>query len=269
MPRPRKGGDGGHGGGGGHDGAGGLRWLLTYADLITLLMVFFVVMYSLSKVDQAKYVILAQSLRASIQKETAANSFVKLSTLPAPGEKAPNITASHIPASEASGDLLDLRETGKKLYEALQQAGLDAQVNVVLAERGLVVSFSDSVFFNRGRAELLPRARTVLDRIAPILSGLPNRVLIEGHTDDLPINTAQFPSNWELSSARALAVVRYLTESSHLPAARVGSVAYGEWRPKHANDSEAHRALNRRVDLVLLAEAYGGGDKVRQVFQGR
>lgn len=263
----RRGGGGGDGhGGGGHDAAGGMRWLLTYADLITLLMVFFIVLYSISQTDKEKYLQLARALRASLLNANVSNSLVNVSRIPGDVERLlPEPNAQQLPGA-GRNELRDLQETGQELADALRAAGLSAEVTIAMAERGLVVSFSDSVFFDLGRADLRPESRRVLTRIAPILAGMPNRILVEGHTDNLPIRTAAFPSNWELSAARAVAVARFLTEEGGISPERVGATGYGEWRPKYPNDSERNRARNRRVDLVLLRESFGRADAVQKVL---
>lgn len=266
--RKRKGGGGGHGGGGGgHDGAGGLRWLLTYADLITLLMVFFVVLYSISKVDQAKYVALSRSIRASLLHSNTANSIIDAAEVPANTQEILPDTAASTLDMEPS-ELLDLQQIGLDLSRAVEGAGLSSQVSIVIAERGLVISFADNVFFDLGRALVRPESAAVLARIAPILTRLPNKIVVEGHTDDLPIHTAQFPSNWELSVARAVAVARRLSERDGIDPRRLAATGYGEWRPRFPNANAENRAKNRRVDIVLLREAFGKGDAVQQVISG-
>lgn len=266
MPKPRGGGGGHGGGGGGHDGAGGLRWLLTYADLITLLMVFFVVLYSISRTDEAKYRQLAAVLRETMLHGNKGNSVISTSKFPVGADKLmPNATASSM-SREGQAELMSLQEVGRELAQALQEAGLSGQVNVTLSERGVIVSFADSVFFKRGLAEMKPEATQVLERIAPILKRFPNKILVEGHTDDLPNRLKQYPTSWELSVARAVAVTRHLTEREGLDPHRIGATGYGEWQPAYPNDSEENRARNRRVNLVLLGAVFSSADKPLQVI---
>lgn len=272
--RRRGGGEEEHAGGGGHDGAGMMRWLLTYADMITLLMLFFIVLYSISQMDKARYIQLVRAIRASLLSANVSNSVLDASQVPAPANDLLPGTAGDtldradpfggLPFEEA--ELLDLERVGQEVARALEEAGLTGRVNVVLAERGLVISFADSVFFDLGKAHLRPEARELLGRLSRVLGRLRNKVVVEGHTDDLPIHTAEFPSNWELSVARAVSVARYLTEAGGIDPRRVAATGYGEWRPRYPNDSEANRAKNRRVDIVLLREAFGRGDEVREVI---
>jgi chemotaxis protein MotB len=120
-------------------------------------------------------------------------------------------------------------------------------------ERGLIISLvTDKVLFERGSASLQRGSREVLDEIAGLLRDIPNQVTVEGHTCDLPIHTAQFPSNWELSTARATQVIRYFIEQGQVPAQRLAAAGYADSRPLEPNTSEATRARNRRVDVVIL-----------------
>ncbi len=251
-----------------------MRWLLTYADMITLLMLFFIVLYSISQMDKARYIQLVRAIRASLLSANVSNSVLDASQVPAPtNDLLPGSAADGLERQDPFGglpfeqaELLDLERVGQELAQALAEAGLTGRVNVVLAERGLVISFADSVFFDLGKAHLRPEARDLLTRLSQVLARLRNKVVVEGHTDNLPIHTAEFPSNWELSVARAVAVARFLTEAGGVDPRRVAATGYGEWRPRYPNDSEANRAKNRRVDIVLLREAFGRGDEVREVI---
>ncbi len=123
-----------------------------------------------------------------------------------------------------------------------------------LEERGLVISLSsDGLLFDRGQAQIRPDARKLLDDIGSAVSKLKNEVMVEGNTCNLPISTPEYPSNWELSTARATTVVRYLIDQHHVDPSRIGAAGYADARPVAANDSEEHRRLNRRVDLVVLS----------------
>lgn len=253
--RSRRGGGGGGdhgGGGGGHDGAGGLRWLLTYADLITLLMVFFVVMYSISKVDTEKYKILAHSLKVSLLEGAAGNSVIDLAAAPVDTARPLDGIVAADGGSASGGGKGSLERIGAELEKELRAAGLSGRVTVNMSERGLVVSFVDAVFFDLAKADIRPDSREVLRRVANVLAKIPNKILVEGNTDNLPINTAQFPSNWELSAARAVAVARFLTEHAGIDPRRVGATGFGEWNPRYPNDTPENRMRNRRVDLVIL-----------------
>lgn len=212
---PRRSGNGGHGGGGGHDNTGAMRWLLTYADLITLLMVFFVVMYSISTVQAQKWAQVASSLKASFYGGTSA---IDLNNPPG----APGITGGQSGPSP-------LEQAGQAIAGAIASDKLPQGVAVYYGERGLTISVEGSLLFPGGQAYLTPEARKVLIVIAGVLAGLPNKISVEGHTDNYPIHNAQFPSNWDLSVARAVAVVRFLTEDAGLKPDRFIAVGRAQW----------------------------------------
>ncbi len=224
---------------GGHDGAGSMRWLLTYADLITLMMVFFVVMYSMSKRDQTKYAALAASLRRSF---AVAGGDAVIATAP--------------PPSAAQGVLSQqraLEEALQKLSAEVQKAGFAESVQLTLSTQGLVVSFTrETAFFSPARAELQPGFEHLLHAFAPVLQAIPNEIQVDGFTDNLPLHSSEFATSWELSSRRATNVVRFLTEQAGLDPRRFVALAFGEYRPKYSNDDEAGRRKNRRVDLIVL-----------------
>lgn len=208
------------------------RWLITYADMITLLVALFIMLYSMSAVNQEKFGALAQSMRREFQALPEHNGGKIVGT----------------------GQIVDpLEQQASQLQQFLQKTGLQAQVRVRHEERGMVISLlSDGTLFDLGSADLKPSARQVLERVAQMLHAVPNPVLIEGHTDNLPIRTPQYPSNWELSAARAARVLRYLVQKGGIPAHRLIAVGYADTRPLVPNNSPSNRAQNRRVDIAIL-----------------
>lgn len=223
--------------GGGHDNAGGLRWLLTYADMITLLTVFFVVLYSMAKGDVAKYAILAEAFDRAFH----LNTFRGFDPTTTDG------------IGEAPGNLRieDMGLLMSRLDEYARELGFADAVRVAQRREGVALSLSDRLLFASGTADLRPEGRQILGRVADVLRSLPNRVRIEGHTDDIPFSNFQFRSNWELSAARALAMLRFM-ESEGVPAEHLSYAAFGEYRPVAPNDSREGRARNRRADIVVL-----------------
>lgn len=234
-------GRGGHGGGG-H--ASSERWLLTYADLITLLLVFFVVMYAMSQVDKAKYEKLKQSLSAS------------MTVVGAGGRDATIIQGGNgvLPQENTiiAPEQLELERIAKDVKRMAKEAGLEDQVETTLDKQGLVVSISNAGFFEPGEATLRGEVVPTLDRIARMLKSSDHALRVEGHTDNIPISTPKYPSNWELSAVRATTIVRFLVERHSFEPRRLSAAGYGEYYPKVPNDTEAHRAQNRRVDIVVL-----------------
>lgn len=252
----------------GEGGGGQERWLVTYADLITLLMVFFVLMYSMSQVDAQKYQAVANSLSVVLNGQA-------MSVLDSQGPSmVDGISGQLLP--EGSGTIPDNQgkldevkeliaefiETKDKEASQAQQAGnqaatkLSDYIIIYEQERGLVISFKDALLFASGSDRLTPQAREIIREVGKPLKKLPNYIRVEGHTDNLPINTAKFPSNWELSVLRSSNVVHVLNEEAGVPAERLSIIGYGEHRPLVANDDNNSRAMNRRVDIVILKKKY-------------
>jgi len=244
--------DGEGDGGGGHDNAGSMRWLLTYADMITLLMAFFIMMYSMSVLNLAKFQEVAFSIRSGFGGPLEGGP--GMLTFP---QRKDSITPNINDIAESSGPGA-IPGVAKEISEYVKQQGLGGVVRMRVEQRGLVVSLvTDEVLFDLGRAELRPRAKGILSKVADVVRDIPNDIAVEGHTCDLPIRTAQFPSNWELSTTRATMVVRFLIEQKGIPPRRTSAAGYADSRPLVPNDSEAHRVLNRRVDIVILDQGMG------------
>ncbi|MDI3299117.1 MAG: flagellar motor protein MotB [Bacillota bacterium] len=229
------------------EAAGMMRWLLTYADMITLLLAFFIVLYSMSQLDQAKYQQLAAALRSLLS--GGGSSAIVVSEAASEGQGILHMAPPRTDTREGS----DLRAIGERVAAALRQRGLGDRVQVVLTGHELQISLGESVFFDTGSARLKPAALPVLDSIAAALHDLPNPVEVHGFADSRPINTGLFPSNWELSAYRATTVIRYL-QSRGIDPRRLTAVAYGEYHPLVPNTDPAGMALNRRVDIVVLRQ---------------
>lgn len=230
------------------------RWLLTYSDLITLLMVFFVMLYALSSLNVKKYQAVALSLSAAMGGGAQ-------SVLTEPGAAlAPGISGSSldqdIEVAKDMQELNDMELIRKELQAYIEQNGLSGKITVNMEERGVVVSFQDVALFPLGSAELTPDAKEKIGKIGLILMKTSRYIRVEGHTDNLPINTSVFPSNWELSVARATSVVQELIHSLNFAPYRLSATGYGEFRPRVPNGTEAQHQQNRRVDIVILKNKY-------------
>ncbi len=228
---------GGHGGGDEGGGGGELRWLLTYADLITLLLVYFVVMFSFSDMDLRKFQALAGSMRSAF-------GIVDLEVLN--GGRAPGM-----------GVLTDLPQVNREFLrissavgQMAREQGLQNSISVNMRRDGVVISVATGILFTSGSAEVRPESLKTLDAIAALLAPLPNEVRVAGHTDDIS-PAPEWPSNWELSTARAVTVVRYLA-SRKVDSRRLSAVGFGEFQPLVPNDTLEHRSLNRRVELLVV-----------------
>jgi chemotaxis protein MotB len=232
------------------------RWLLTYSDLITLLMIFFVVMYAMSNVDVAKYNKIAQSLGVALGggknviQVTPGVSDSKQQLSPgASGFKAEQANLSKI----EEGKLSNLKS---QIDAYLQKNGLKGSVATEITVRGLEINLRDTVLFDSGKADIKPDARGKLIAIGRIISVLPNLISIEGHTDNVPIHNSLFTSNWRLSAIRATNAAELLIEAVKIPQQKVSTVGYGEINPKMPYTSDANRAQNRRVNIVILNSMY-------------
>ncbi|NLM40784.1 MAG: OmpA family protein [Firmicutes bacterium] len=212
-------------------------WLTTYSDMMSLLLAFFVLLFSFSVIDEHKFATFI----------TAFQEYIGIigegqAALEQPGP---------LPMDYSDVGQRQLWELFEELVELIEQEGLTG-VQLDLQERGLVVRFAEQVFFDLGEATLKPEARETLRKLAGTLRSLPNPLRVEGHTDNLPINTPRFPSNWELSVHRATNVVRFLIEEEGFDPQKLSAAGYSEYRPLKPNDSAENRAMNRRVDIVIL-----------------
>jgi len=220
-----------------HDNAE--RWLLTYADLITLLLGLFVILYASSRVDMAKY---KEVMSAFINLWGGGPAAVGNLT----GDKGVMNNPSLTTPEQESYRL------EKKVKAAVGEALKDGGAIVTREERGVTVHFLEKFMFDEGKAEIRANAYPVLDTLGFLLQSIPNRIHVEGHTDITPIHTPQFPSNWHLSVARALNVGYYLLQNYQIRPEKVSIIGYGEYQPLVPNDTPLHKAENRRVDIVIL-----------------
>ena len=240
------------------------RWLLTYADLITLLLALFMMLFAVSNIDKDKFKAFQASYADDLGKGVKAkegpneNPSGKETGQEAkdPNAKPQAFEAVPVPsasASEKAKDLAskkDLAELQKKLKYDLKKQGLEKKVDVGIEDRGLVVFVTDGVLFDSGQAQLRPEGAQVLSRLALVFKPIGNPLRVEGHTDNRPISTYQFQSNWELSGARAGTVVRTMIAGGIKPT-RVRGDMYADTRPRTTNGTEAGRAKNRRVEIIV------------------
>ncbi len=252
------------------------RWLVSYADFITLLFAFFVVMYAVSSVNAGKYRVLSDSLVTAFKEpkkslepiqlgeivKSATNATVEIISKPTL-IKVPVITLHNQESDKGNmpgagfasspENARDIRKIADEVAEAMQQLVDKGLVSISMTDLWVDVEIKDSVLFPSGSALIHPEAVEVLSRLAGILADFTNPVRIEGFTDNIPITTPVYPSNWELSSARAASVVR-LFERQGVDSTRLSAVGYGEHRPVASNNDAEGRAKNRRVVLVVLAD---------------
>jgi len=223
-----------------------LRWLLTYADMITLLMAFFIMLYSMSILNLNRFREVAISIRSGFagmvegQGQSILASGGQFSVKPSPIE------------GESVG--VPWRVV-KHIQRAVKEENLQSAVKLRADARGLILSMAgNNMLFERGQVDLTPQALKVLGTIGPMLKNLPNSIIVEGHTCDLPISNSLYPSNVHLSAVRASNVAYFLIHTVGIPPIRIATAGYAETRPLVPNTSEANRAMNRRVDIVILKQ---------------
>jgi len=235
--------------------------MATFADMMSLLLTFFVLLLSFANMDVQKFKeVMASVQGALVGSQPPSTSMVPLSDSTSgaaapPVDTTPGYTprgaAEERPDSETVANGRRDLEALASLQEVIADEGMGDNVEVETTARGLVVRVKGQLFFTGGGDSLLKGSTKVLDEIAAILDAYPYDLTIEGHTDDTPIHTERYASNWELSTSRAIAVMRYLQQTQHVAAARMAVAGYAATHPLAANDSDAHRTANRRVEFVF------------------
>jgi chemotaxis protein MotB len=240
------------------------RWLVSYADFITLLFAFFVVMYAISSVNEGKYRVMSDSLINAFKDPQSTDKLIQMQT------KNPEIMSGTgqpigkaVPQPRQTADSPErvkaaesMKKVAKNVLQAMQPLIQNGQVRVTQSPRGVTVEINASVLFNSGEAVLQPQSTEALAAVAEVLTQVDNPIQVEGHTDNIPINSPSFPSNWELSSSRAGSVVRLFTERG-VPAARMVAIGYADNRPVDTNATLDGRSRNRRVNVLILNEVGG------------
>jgi chemotaxis protein MotB len=236
------------------------RWLVSYADFITLLFAFFVVMFASTQSDKNKAKVVSDSVRDALQHGQFTTAFATVlgrgrheaTRQPLPTERvkdSENIPPPGMP-NQPPADLSRSRDTLNLGLVKELEAG---KIGLKLEGRGLIISLRESGFFASGDDTVSSSGSAILAKIADVIQGIPNPLRLEGHTDAIPIHTSRFRSNWELSAARSIATMELLRTKFRVPASRMSVAGYAENAPADTNDTEEGRAHNRRVDLVVLS----------------
>jgi chemotaxis protein MotB len=226
------------------------RWLVSYADFITLLFAFFTTMYAISTVDARKLSLMVESMQAAFAKGDVPSLPKRVGSGTSPGPRTFDLPKL-APGKGGPDQQVSVEELKARLDARLQAQVEQGLVDIEIDPRGLVVSIREAGSFATGKADLSPVAESVLREIGAALVDVGNFIRVEGHTDDVPIHTERYASNWELSTARATRVVAFFLDLGVAPG-RLSAAGYGEYHPRVANDTEANRARNRRVDIVIL-----------------
>jgi len=220
-------------------GGSGGGWEVVYSGFILIMLCFFVMLCSFATMEEAKVMRFVRSFASAVSIFSGGKKF----------DTGPVILPE-------SSDMVDSTSELAKIFEELEvlvgQSSFHDEVSLSLSPEGLVMRLSDYALFDLGVADLSPQALPLLEKIGDIISTTPYMVRIEGHTDNLPIHTRRFPSNWELSATRAVNVLRYFRETHDIPADRLSAVGFAEYRPLVPNDTVAQRAQNRRVEIIFI-----------------
>jgi chemotaxis protein MotB len=232
------------------------RWVISYADFVTLLFAFFVVMFATANADKGKARAVAEAVKAAL--DPKANPHAKEIIREALKNKNMQIKI------DPQTPLQELRPSLDLLQEKLKDEIQRGEVELHMEPRGLAISFKQAALFDSGDAEIKPSAFTALAKVADAILKLPNQIRLEGHTDNVPIHNEHFRSNWELSSARSIAVLQFLTERFQVPVKRLAVSGYADVAPVASNDEEAGRVRNRRVDIIILSSLASNWEPDRQ-----
>ncbi len=220
------------------------NWLTTYGDMVTLLLTFFVFLYSFSTIDVQKFQKMIYSFQDAIGVLPGGVTTI-------PGEETMQGAQLTGPGQEMTLNAEQVKKVHEMMVQLLESENLMNEVTVRVEERGIVISIIDGLLFQSGSVELIPPARRLIYKIVQIVKDLPNQISVEGHTDNVPLNRGPYRDNWGLSAMRAAVVGSYLAEAGIDPK-RLRTVGYGQSRPLVPNDTEEHRRINRRVDIVIL-----------------
>lgn len=234
-------------------------WMSTFSDLMSQLVVFFVLLFSFSSINEIKFMQFLASYQGIGILGGGVTPIVQTEAGPDDYPQEPDLPTDPILARERK-----MMATYMTVKNFITENRLEGMVEVIYEDKGISLDIKDSILFDSGKADLRPEAREVLGKLSDLLGELNNEIRVEGHTDNRPINTVEFPSNWELSTGRALRVIRFFIDEKKLSPERFVAVGYGEYRPLLPNTSLENMAQNRRVvifigydDLILEEEVYG------------
>jgi chemotaxis protein MotB len=247
------------------------RWLVSYADFITLLFAFFVVMFASSQADKGRAQQVSAAVKNALENGRMPSAIAAIlggtpddrgtgnAMMKGPGGTNPQ----ELPQAAEPAELAELLPSLEVLSQELKNEIQAGEIRISMESRGLVVSFQQAALFPSGTDEVTPTAYRGLEKVATAVGKIPNPVRLEGHTDSVPINTVRFRSNWQLSVARSIALLDIFTQRFRLPASRFSVAGYAETAPVASNDAEEGRTRNRRVDIVVLNEQGAQGEPMK------
>ena len=212
----------------------------TYADTITLLLTFFILLYSFSTTDNEKLKLIAAALKGQI------------TGIPMKLEDVPDIEDEE--KEQGIGEKSPYQILLEDIQEIIDKNGLTDTVKIREEDAGVVLQLSESILFDLGKADLKADSTLVLEVISGLIPAIENEIMVQGHTDNIPISSGTYKSNWELSTSRAVNVVKYFIETKGFDPTRFSATGYGEYRPLVDNATEENRAINRRVDILIVQQ---------------
>lgn len=228
------------------EGLRGDEWMATFSDTVTLLLTFFILLYSFSSVDAQKFKQIASAFQSVLSGQGSNQMFdmdLKEGSAPVTGE-----TPKPEPANgNDAGDIYS------KVKEFIEKNNLQASVEIKEDSRGVIIQLRDNILFESGKADIKDDSKPILEKINSLIAAFPNNIIVEGHTDNVPINNERYATNWELSTARATAVLRYFVETKGQAPTKFTAAGYGEYKPVAPNDSDANKSMNRRVNILIVA----------------
>jgi chemotaxis protein MotB len=216
----------------------GPTWIVIWGDMLAVILTFFILLVGISEIDTVKYSEIATELSDSLGGSLG-------------GELGSHGKDSELATLGIKTDLIDLNTLAKKIKEAIAEQNLEEALDITIDHRGAVLSAPGETFFKSGEADILEEGVLFLRKLSALLKTVPYNILVEGHTDDVPINTPRYPSNWELSTGRASSVVRFFIEEENIPPQRLSAAGYAEYKPRFPQIPE-NRAKNRRVEIIIL-----------------
>lgn len=241
------------------ESSGASGWIVTFSDLMSLLLTFFILLYSISTVDAEKFRNITEQLQIALTGEGSQGILdggAEDVTLPIDQDA---FSDDEMPKDDIVEPLpAEIRDMYNKVNGYLVESGIDARVGVMMKKTGVTVEIKDAILFESASAQLKASGIELLEKLEGLLNDFDNDIVVEGHTDNIPLNTEMYPSNWELSAARAVSVLRYLNEVQNVAPTRLSAKGYGEYAPIEENNTPDSRRKNRRVNLLIVFDKEGG-----------
>ncbi len=229
-----------------HNNNGGSRWLLTYADMITLLLIFFIIMYSISTTSANRFAKFVQTVQKGFSALPYKSSVLPVGSIPERNESQRSDIVNYL------NEEINFMKVKEGLITKVKREIENGDIAIINEDRGLNLKINTNILFDKGTAKFTKSAESILSKIALVISDIPNKINIEGHTDNTPVISGFFPSNWELSASRATNVTRYFSEKCNLDPSRFSATGYAQFKPIYKNDPVLGNSKNRRVEIVIL-----------------